>query len=638
MVAAVIVGFAMIATTALAYTHSITLRQGSSGSQVVELQKTLNITADGKFGPMTRAAVVAFQTSKGLTADGVVGPMTGAALGGTSGPVTPGCQAGWTFNPVTGQACGNNNPTNPGGPLSGGYGSISAMTQLSQYTNEEVGAGSDDVTVLGFEIEASEEGDIQFPAIKLVFSSTGNDSGDSDRLEDYLSSVSVLQGSKEIANVDADDFTKVSTGVYSKVVVLSNAIVRAGDKESFYVNVSAVGNLDSADIDSDSWTVAIENIRVLDGSGVTSTDVTSVPADIDYDTAGDGVAISFVTFSAASDTELKISANNTPDATTIAVENSEDTDDVVLLKGRFQVEGDSDIWIDEIPILFTATGESVVATTASVTLEIDGQTFSETVSAATSTATITFNDLELTLDAGDSYNFTVSADINDIEDTSLAVSDFDVGDTLSASLTTTNRASIVAENEEGDSLTDATEKTGSATGNAMTFRTEGVNVVMGTPDYEIATHSTSGDTLTVKYSIPVAVTSFGNTLYMGQSGQLAATATGSNAFALVFEEGSTPTTDNTTSSASIAISAVSNVDMTANAFTLNEDDTENFLIEVTLTTPGASTGGVSAGNFRVKLDDIRVSTSSILETAASMTSIDLSPDSAYRTGFKYINS
>lgn len=58
-----------------------TVRQGSSGADVVYLQGKLKITADGAFGPKTRAAVVAFQTSKGLVADGIVGPKTWAAIG-----------------------------------------------------------------------------------------------------------------------------------------------------------------------------------------------------------------------------------------------------------------------------------------------------------------------------------------------------------------------------------------------------------------------------------------------------------------------------------------------------------------------------------------------------------------------------
>lgn len=53
-----------------------TIKVGSKGAHVKHLQKKLGITADGDFGPKTKAAVVAFQKKHGLPADGVVGPRT----------------------------------------------------------------------------------------------------------------------------------------------------------------------------------------------------------------------------------------------------------------------------------------------------------------------------------------------------------------------------------------------------------------------------------------------------------------------------------------------------------------------------------------------------------------------------------
>lgn len=57
-----------------------TLRRGSSGDAVRDVQQRLGITADGAFGPNTEAAVKNFQRAQGLSADGVVGPQTWAAL------------------------------------------------------------------------------------------------------------------------------------------------------------------------------------------------------------------------------------------------------------------------------------------------------------------------------------------------------------------------------------------------------------------------------------------------------------------------------------------------------------------------------------------------------------------------------
>lgn len=57
------------------------LRMGDHGEDVKTLQTALNTTADGDFGPGTKAAVVAFQKSKGLFEDGIVGPQVWRALG-----------------------------------------------------------------------------------------------------------------------------------------------------------------------------------------------------------------------------------------------------------------------------------------------------------------------------------------------------------------------------------------------------------------------------------------------------------------------------------------------------------------------------------------------------------------------------
>lgn len=65
----------------------ITLRKGSMGGSVKQLQELLNaydkntvLRVDGDFGIATLNTVKRFQQSKGLTADGVVGPKTWRAL------------------------------------------------------------------------------------------------------------------------------------------------------------------------------------------------------------------------------------------------------------------------------------------------------------------------------------------------------------------------------------------------------------------------------------------------------------------------------------------------------------------------------------------------------------------------------
>ena len=68
---------------------AVVLEVGSSGENVVRVQKRLiqygylSGTADGKYGEATRDEVIRFQKRNGLTADGRVGAKTAAALGVT---------------------------------------------------------------------------------------------------------------------------------------------------------------------------------------------------------------------------------------------------------------------------------------------------------------------------------------------------------------------------------------------------------------------------------------------------------------------------------------------------------------------------------------------------------------------------
>jgi peptidoglycan hydrolase-like protein with peptidoglycan-binding domain len=528
------------ASTASAYTHSVTLKMGSTGSQVTELQKALNakgfvVSATGAgsagmespyFGAKTKAAVMAFQAANMLTADGVVGPMSGAKLAGTvvSGPTTPtpGCPAGAMYNSMTGAPCGTTTtPTTPTGPLAGTDGSISDVNELGSYNNEEVGEGANDVKVLGFEVEASNDGDISVKSAKISVTIT-NASG-SDNLDDYVDSVSVWMGSTKVGSADASDFNEDSSGVWTKTVSLSNSIVRADDAENFYVAVDAVGSFDSGDIDSEVATFDVENLRFIDGSGVTTTET-------GYDIDGMNVVAEFVSFSAAADTELKVStASDSPEAGTVIVDASESTDNVSLLKGKIKIEGDSDVVIDELPITFTATstgtanGIDDIATT--VTLKIGGEEFTETMDITSAlTGTITFDNLDLTISSEDTENFEILADITDLDGTVFAA-----GDTLTASLTATNSDYIDAENEEGDQLVDDTEKTGTASGDAQEFRVTGISVSLVTEsgDYPMASVAADGTNTyndTGTFVIKYKVTAVGDTIYVAD-GVAATTAT-----------------------------------------------------------------------------------------------------------------
>ncbi|MBR4800252.1 MAG: spore cortex-lytic enzyme [Clostridia bacterium] len=93
-VLALVMVFAFVLTIAIVFLPSsdgvaeaVVLKQGSTGTLVKTMQTKLirwgylQGTADGVFGPKTKAAVILFQKRNGLVADGVVGTKTAQAMG-----------------------------------------------------------------------------------------------------------------------------------------------------------------------------------------------------------------------------------------------------------------------------------------------------------------------------------------------------------------------------------------------------------------------------------------------------------------------------------------------------------------------------------------------------------------------------
>ena len=64
-----------------ATTSSKSLKKGSRGPRVRQLQRALGISADGIFGKGTKRAVKRYQRRHGLVVDGIAGPQTLSALG-----------------------------------------------------------------------------------------------------------------------------------------------------------------------------------------------------------------------------------------------------------------------------------------------------------------------------------------------------------------------------------------------------------------------------------------------------------------------------------------------------------------------------------------------------------------------------
>jgi peptidoglycan hydrolase-like protein with peptidoglycan-binding domain len=97
--------FSVTAAGALAQDAATPLAPGVQSTDTVRaLQQKLGVSADGVYGPRTRAAVKRFQRAHGLAADGVAGPQTLAALGVSAAPQAQGPDAGSAADAPSGDA------------------------------------------------------------------------------------------------------------------------------------------------------------------------------------------------------------------------------------------------------------------------------------------------------------------------------------------------------------------------------------------------------------------------------------------------------------------------------------------------------------------------------------------------------
>lgn len=593
-----------------AATITTTLRVGSAGVQVQCLQTIVGATADGAFGPMTKASVMAWQAGHGLVADGVVGPMTRAALMGaptgnfpagctsasgyssttgmacTTGPsagLPAGCSTTAGYSPLTGAKCDSSTPApDNGGALEGGAGSIT-VTALSTYGDEQVGEDEEDVKLAAFEVEADNGSDVDLTSMKIELNQ--QNTADSEDVTDYMDSVSVWMGTEKVGEVDAADFSESTGHVWTKSVSLDGAIVRAGDTEKFYLAVTALPNLDSGDMDSDDWQIGVSNVRFLDAEGVVTTE--SLTLDIDDNVIDDTIEeeFDFASFATASDVELKVALKTADDeineAHVIDVETgATDTEDVELLSFTMKAVG-SDLNVQEIPVLFTTTettGDDPDDIIVRTSLWLEGAEIASesflTTDGNDSLETITFDGLDVDINSGDTVEFMVKVDLQDLTGA------LDAGDTVMADLTATEVDLIVAEDSSGEELV-AADLTGTANGEASEVRDVGINVkLVGSPTAVIShvgdiVGSGAGDDDQGTFEIVFDVTAFDGDVYIDGTSP---TLTGAGALLdlNLSETGTHALTSATiTSPSGATMSGVANADA---RFLVAEGTTERFKV------------------------------------------------------------
>jgi len=525
--------------------YAATVKLGSSGQAALIWQRFLNgysttaqLVEDGAFGPLSSVQAKAWQASKGLVADGVMGALSRAAAmaqiaSGTPASAFPagctstvgyssvtglscapvalpaGCVAGAAYSSTTGLACtavvmtlpagcsttaGYSSTTGAScsggttstGPLVGGAGSIT-VTSTSSDVESTATENKDDVKVLGFKLEANDS-DISLTNVKvylknIAYLSSTPDS--SEKLTDYLDTVKVLMGTTVVGTADASDFSRESGSpdIFSKSIALSGAVVRDGDRNTFYVAVSS-GSVDSDDLGAQ-WNVKVGEVRFEDATGVIMSD--DVSTDVDTGVTpwnGTGAeTFSYESSSANDNLTIKSWSSQDPNATTVTVDANSNTNGVLIGAFKLEVaEDSSDITLNELPVIITfanqslSTGDdfadSIINT---LNVKIDGTTYEADLATADDATTDTGNggaatyrvdlsDSDVVINAGDTVDVEISADFNDQS-----------GNYADLTTVTASVPDNTIDAEGADTLGDS-ERDGSYSGEAQTLSLTGGSV------------------------------------------------------------------------------------------------------------------------------------------------------------------
>jgi hypothetical protein len=557
------------------YTWTRDMRTGATGADVMKLQQFLNANADTRvaatgagsagmetqtFGPATAAAVSKFQvmhradilTPAGLTnPTGFFGPSTRAKANAL-------CVAGATEE---------EEEEEEGSDELSGEASLDEMT-LESADEDEVEEGEVDAPIAEMTVNF-QDGDASISRIDVAI-----DNGTSNDAWDVLESVSLWVDGDMVAEMDAsdeDDYLDEDDGSLR----FSGLDIVAMEDEDLDIVIGATFQDGVENSDLVSYDVSVEAIRFFDAEGVATTEDTG----LDF---GLGNAVSFTLEEAGAEDELiaKTSAND-PDATTLQVEDDSKSDWYTVFAFDFDTDDSvNDIELNTVVVNVETTVAGYNTLVDDAELVIDGTTIDDvkvTSGASTTAGTVelTFDvDGDVVIDAGDRVEAKLMLKFK-----SLAPAN--EGATVKGLITTLTTSNVKAEG--ADDLANG-QLSGSATGDAHTLRTTGVNVSLDTATAVVTTGDQPGDDYAT-YKIVLDVTAFEQDVFISTNQAISASTSVVNSAGAAVAGTSTVVID-------------SSADVEGGSFKINEGETETVTITVTF---DATTAGAAA---RLQLNNI----------------------------------
>ena len=596
--AAVAFAFAFAVSSAFAATWdfgSSTIKKGSMGTYAMNVQTALNacnnagLTVDGNFGSHSVAALVAFQASKGLTADGKAGNMTKAALNscGSSSTSTTTTTGGTTTTTTTTTT-----------PSTSGPFSINNITPVSGYVSTLVGVGQQDKAIGDLRIITGAGGSAQVTGLNMSF--INNKSGGDYQFIKYAQNVSVWLNGAKVGTLDASQFTQYNN-IYSAFIPTTGATLNPNSTNDLQIAVSALPVIDSSNLGSsnNTWLFEAGSLRYTDSTGSFMYSI-SQSNNFDGSTGliqgGSPTPNASAVFAAASSAQsIKLTVvkdvNDSNDHVFTASQTSP-TYGQQLAVIDLQAQG-TPISVQQLPVSLVVANSGSGSTDPSKllsTLKLYQGSVSGTpldTETVTNSGTVTFKNFNLTVPVNGSIALAITGDYVPFDQTI-------VKDGAYAQVSVTAPTSIQAYDQNNNRLTGSTALTGSTTGSLVYGYVNGITVVAnGTPSSNVVAAGGTQSHSTVTMTIPFSVSAYGATAYVAQTA-LASGASGAGIHFCV-DNGSCI---GSAGSAVISYAGSDSFSSTSNHnWQINAGQTKNFILQVTYT-PSA------AGSYRADLTGV----------------------------------